>query len=79
LLQVSNLTNGVISGRLPQGNVLIGKDTSFAQLLYCRPVVIGKGYEIGRMFAFPVTSIGDIVTIASFSEIKTALLKGRLY
>jgi len=83
LLQgIKSYQNGVIeAGVYLQGNVLIGKDTLIRSGSYIvGPVVIGRGCEIGpNVCIFPSTSIGDNVTIASFSEIKNSVIEGDTY
>jgi glucose-1-phosphate thymidylyltransferase len=83
LLQgIQSYQNGVIeAGVFLQGNVLIGKDTLIRSNSYIvGPVVIGKGCEIGpSVCILPFTSIGDNVTIASFSEIRNSVIEGDAY
>lgn len=82
LQNIKSSQNGIIeSGVYLKGNVLIGKDTLVRSNSYIvGPVVIGKGCEIGpNVCIFPATSIGDNVTIASFTEIKNSVIEGDVY
>ncbi|MDI6707988.1 MAG: sugar phosphate nucleotidyltransferase [Candidatus Thermoplasmatota archaeon] len=59
-----------------KGNVQIGKDTIIhSGCCVVGPVVIGAECEIGpNVCIFPSVSIGDNVTIESFSEIKNSII-----
>lgn len=79
-LILSNLEagqNGVIEPAVTlRGRVSIGRDTIIRSNTYIiGPVAIGSGCEIGpNVCIMPSTSIGDNVTISTFTEIKNSVI-----
>lgn len=59
-----------------RGQVSVGEDTVIRSGSYvCGPVVIGGGCDIGPgVSIMPATSIGDNVTISSFTEVKNSVI-----
>jgi len=82
LQNIKSFQNGIIeAGVHLQGNVSIGKDSLIRSNSYIvGPVVIGKGCEIGpNVCIFPSSSIGDNVTVGSFTEINNCVIENDVY
>jgi len=71
-----NLGGNIESGVSVKGNVSVGKGTVIRSNSYIvGPVVIGSNCDIGpNVCLLPATSIGDNVTVSSFSEIRNSLI-----